>query len=98
MLTLFDYLRQRAFESVIDGTQDALEYLENQKGFDQRRTAEDLLARRRPGLGSQEKHSGAKKENSGGAANHEKNGDQSDEQMPPPRRRGRPRKNEQSNK
>ena len=31
MLTFFDYLRQRAFESVLAGAQEALELLENQK-------------------------------------------------------------------
>ncbi len=31
MLTFFDYLRQRAFESVLAGAQEALELLESQK-------------------------------------------------------------------
>ena len=34
MLTLFEYLRQRAFESVITGAQEALELLETQGYFD----------------------------------------------------------------
>lgn len=33
MLTFFDYLRQRAFESVLSGAQDALDALERQKSF-----------------------------------------------------------------
>ena len=31
VLTFFDYLRQRAFESVLSGAQDALEFMEKQK-------------------------------------------------------------------
>ena len=33
MLTFFDYLRQRAFESVLAGAQDALDVLEKRKAF-----------------------------------------------------------------
>lgn len=33
MLTFFDYLRQRAFESVLAGAQDALDVLERQKSL-----------------------------------------------------------------
>ena len=42
MLTLFEYLRRRAFEAVIDGTQDAVEFLESQKSFDQNEAAKML--------------------------------------------------------
>lgn len=36
MLTLFDYLRQRAFESILLGAQEALEVLERQGNFEGR--------------------------------------------------------------
>jgi hypothetical protein len=35
VLTFFDYLRQRAFESVLSGAQDALNFLERQKSFNE---------------------------------------------------------------
>ncbi len=35
MLTFFDYLRQRAFESVLSGAQDALDFLERKKSFNE---------------------------------------------------------------
>ena len=34
MLTFFEYLRQRAFESVLAGAQEALEFLESQQALD----------------------------------------------------------------
>ena len=33
MLTIFEYLRQRAFESILAGVQEALELLESQAAF-----------------------------------------------------------------
>ena len=33
MLTFFEYLRQRAFESVLSGAQEALEFLERQEAL-----------------------------------------------------------------
>ena len=39
MLTFFEYLRQRAFESVLTGAQEALELLENQGYFNKPSTS-----------------------------------------------------------
>jgi hypothetical protein len=95
VLTLFEYLRRRAFDAVIDGTQDALEFLESPKSLDQTEAAEDALARRRPGLGSQQNSSGEETADSDAGDGDKKGRSQPSEHLPPPRRRGRPRKNEQ---
>ncbi len=88
MLTLFEYLRRRAFEAVIDGTQDALEFLESQKNFDQSETAKNALAHRSETPSLQDT-SRASRDGRPGEA-----GSTDDQPLPPPRRRGRPRKNE----
>ena len=89
MLTLFEYLRRRAFEAVIDGTQDALEFLESQKNFDQSEAAKNALAHRsgNPSLQDSSRQTDEAHSAKGGAA-------ADDQPLPPPRRRGRPRKNE----
>ena len=95
MLTLFEYLRQRAFEAVIDGTQDALEFLESQKNFDQSEAAENTLNRRRAAVASQ--IDGPRKPHAASAAGDSRsiNNAKGGEKLPAPRRRGRPRKNTQ---
>ena len=88
MLTFFDYLRQRAFEAVIAGVQDAYTYLDNHKNFelgklsapekqvvDEANRGEDCAAELPPA---------AKLENPVGSDG---------EQPLPPRKRGRPKKN-----
>ena len=89
MLTLFEYLRRRAFEAVIDGTQDALEFLESQKNFDQSEDAKNAIAHRsaNPSLQDSSRQTNEAQSAKGGAA-------VDDQPLPPPRRRGRPRKNE----
>jgi len=94
VLTLFDYLRQRAFDAVMDGTHDALEYLDGQQGttksdpsrFSQPGDRHPVIDRQ-PGSsdGSQ----------SGGSQDSDV---QSKKVLPPPRRRGRPRKNQSADK
>ena len=88
MLTLFEYLRRRAFEAVIDGTQDALEFLESQKNFDQSEAAKNALAHR---SGNPSLQDSSQQTNEAHSA---KSGAVDDQPLPPPRRRGRPRKNE----
>lgn len=89
MLTFFDYLRQRAFEAVIAGVQDAYTYLDNHKNFelgklsapekqvvDEANRGEDCAAQLPPD---------AK------LGNHPTGSD--GEKSLPPRKRGRPKKN-----
>lgn len=97
MLTLFDYLRQRAFEAVIDGTQDAVEFLEKQQRFDQSELTENSRGQTRQAtLGDQRAVDGSDAADRTGAK-ETKSGKQQDETLPAPRRRGRPRKNPPSN-
>ncbi len=94
MLTLFDYLRQRAFEAVMDGTHDALEYLDGQQGttksdpsrFSHAGNDLPLIDRQ------SESNDGLQSDHS-----HDKDG-RSRNILPPPRRRGRPRKDQSSEK
>ena len=88
MLTLFEYLRRRAFEAVIDGTQDAVEFLESQKSFDQNEAAKNAIAHRSATASLQDSTRPGSEVQSGKA------GTTDDQPLPPPRRRGRPRKNE----
>ena len=89
MLTLFEYLRRRAFEAVIDGTQDAVEFLESQKSFDQNEAAKNALAHRSKTPSLQDSTRSGSEGPSEGKA-----GGTDNQPLPPPRRRGRPRKNE----
>ena len=89
VLTLFEYLRRRAFEAVIDGTQDALEFLESQKNFDQSDPEKNTIEHRSgtafvagPDPPSQR------------GSIRKRPATKDDQPLPPPRRRGRPRKNE----
>lgn len=81
MLTFFDYLRQRAFESVLAGAQEALDVLEKQQDRG-KRSAEPKLSgpsEESPAEGSTK----ARKPASGPST-------EGDDPLPPPRRRGRP--------
>ena len=85
MLTFFDYLRQRAFESVLAGAQEALELLESQKNRTEPPKHESSLPAPRlasqPGPTSEQTKTNEPQENPSA-------GD--DELLPAPRRRGRP--------
>jgi len=82
VLTLFDYLRQRAFNAIIDGTQDALEHLENQEAAEGSTKNNGTSPTRPPSIESRE----AKKDED----------NETDAALLPPRRRGRPRKNDKA--
>ena len=85
MLTFFDYLRQRAFQSVLAGAQEALELLESQKDRSEPPKHQSNLPA--PRLPSQAGAPAKQPETSSPQAND--SGDD-DEQLPAPRRRVRP--------
>ena len=83
MLTFFEYLRQRSFESVLSGAQEALQLLEQRKRHDPPGGTETPTSEfKTPAL---EKLVGEIHADGGGQ-----------EKLPAPRRRGRPRKKEGS--
>lgn len=93
MLTLFDYLRQRAFESILLGAQEALEVLERQGNFEGRP----------PSIAPPSSRSGqpAPAQQPGGQERHDANDtsaselvvpDKAEEKLPPPRLRRARRK------
>ena len=85
MLTFFDYLRQRAFESVLTGAQEALELLESQKDRNEPPKHNSNLPS--PRLTSQAGSPGNRPENN---SPQENRSEDDDELLPAPRRRGRP--------
>jgi hypothetical protein len=85
MLTFFDYLRQRAFESVLAGAQEALELLESQKNRGKPPKHESNLPDLR--LIAQAGPVAQPPENNRHEGVHSRD---DDELLPPPRRRGRP--------
>lgn len=85
MLTFFDYLRQRAFESVLAGAQEALELLESQKNRTAPPKHESSLPA--PRLGSQ---AGPSSEQPKTNAPQQNSSPEEDDPLPAPRRRGRP--------
>jgi hypothetical protein len=92
VLTFFDYLRQRAFESVLSGAQEALEFLESQKTLNEpkrklprpNQSATDDRTQSAPKQVEDKSEKGAAKA--------------SDENIPPPRDRGRPMNRSKGNK
>ena len=85
MLTFFDYLRQRAFESVLSGAQEALEVLENSPNRNEPTSGKSKG--KGSTLGFQPAKPDIKADNS-----NKSDGSPSDSEdpLPPPRRRGRP--------
>ena len=79
MLTFFDYLRQRAFESVLAGAQEALELLESQKDHSEPPSSPALDFE--PFKATKQEESKSPTENTPV---------EDDELLPAPRRRGRP--------
>lgn len=92
MLTFFDYLRQRAFESVLTGAQEALELLESDKNRDAPPTADLQTSNRsldfQPGEQSKPAENDPEDES---PTNEDK------DLLPPPRRRGRAQKGSRKN-
>lgn len=84
MLTFFEYLRQRAYRSILAGAEDALEELEGNSPDDERKSADRLLEKFRDGAERNPPIFGAASEDS--PEGEEKT------TLPPPRKRGRPRK------
>ena len=85
MLTFFDYLRQRAFQSVLAGAQEALELLESQKDRSEPPKHESNLPAPRlapqAGVPAKQPETNSSQEDVSGS---------DDGQLQAPRRRGRP--------
>ena len=84
MLTFFDYLRQRAFESVLLGAQEALEFLESQKTLSEPTKQLPQLSQIAVGDRTPTAPHPAEKKRENAPAKD------SDEPLPAPRHRGRP--------
>jgi hypothetical protein len=87
MLTFFDYLRQRAYESILSGAQEALEEMETQ----QNRKVGKSRNLKLPAAAqdTQAERSGEKSNQPSSPAS---DSESDEELLPAPRRRGRPRK------
>jgi hypothetical protein len=93
VLTFFDYLRQRAFDSVLTGAQEALEFLESQSNRDQPKLVSSQSANRPLDHQPPETSEQGKRE----STQNEPVAEVDDDLLPPPRRRGRPKKNSKGN-
>lgn len=92
MLTFFDYLRQRAFESVLTGAQEALELLESDKNRDKPQMADPRTSNRSLDFQQGEQSKPAENEPTDGSpAKDDK------DLLLPPRRRGRAQKESRKN-
>ena len=89
MLTFFEYLRNRAYESIVLGANEALEFLEKEKSNPAAACSElPGLPRKRKSLDFQPTDPQSENQPQETASN----GGAADEKLPAPRRRGRPRK------
>lgn len=88
MLTFFDYLRQRAYESVLRGAQQALEELESQQNRKEAKSPNLTLPPATPNAPGERSEKPSEK-----ASGPESEPESDDELLPAPRRRGRPGKN-----
>lgn len=91
MLTFFEYLRNRAYESIIEGASEALAYLEKEEktSFEKMTEAAVLPPRKRESIGSENKSNESDPETHESVLQ-----DDSVETSQAPRKRGRPRKSE----
>lgn len=88
VLTFFEYLRKRAFESIVEGAQEAVDFLEDKKA-PSISTAEATLTKTLTEKDSErDEKSRAIKDRS---SNEDHPSSASEQSLPPPRRRGRPR-------
>ncbi len=95
MLTFFEYLKQRAYESILEGAQEAFDYLEA-KNCSSSSTADVTLTKTLEAMDSQP---GLEKQQNVNNPSHVKpDASGSEQPLPPPRRRGRPPKNDRSGK
>ena len=86
MLTFFEYLRQRAFESVIAGVEDAYSHLDSNKAFESGKLPTDTSREAQPKQLDDNSESSP-------AHDHGANGSAANKSKPlPPRKRGRPKK------
>ena len=93
MLTFFEYLRNRAYESIVLGANEALEFLEKEKSNPAADGSELAgLPRKRKSLDFQEPDQQTDNQPQETACS----GESAAEDLPAPRRRGRPRKEESS--
>lgn len=87
MLTFFDYLRQRAYESVLSGAQEALEELETQQNRKEGKSPNLKLP-----VAESDAQAERSGQQSGKPAGSASNSESDDDLLPAPRRRGRPGK------
>lgn len=95
MLTIFEYLRKRACESIVSGVQDALESLERNGYTGDQVTGSTAEASSRPGADASELEH-RPDPNSASEDTRLLEGKAASEDLPPPRRRGRPPKKKRS--
>lgn len=88
MLTFFDYLRQRAYESVLSGAQEALQELESQQNRKEGKPSNLTLPPAQPNASGERSEKPSER-----ASGPESDPKSDDELLPAPRRRGRPGKN-----
>lgn len=89
VLTFFEYLKQRAYESILEGAQEAVDFLEAKKDRSTSLAEATLANRAAPMAPSREDESSTTAKLS--AAEKTPSPD-TEKALPPPRRRGRPRK------
>ncbi len=89
VLTFFEYLRQRAFESIIEGTQEAIDYLES-KG--ERSVPSDVASLSDSLADVAPRQEEENTSNANITAGEKTPSSETEKALPPPRRRGRPRK------
>ena len=92
MPSFFDYLRQRAYDAILQGAQEAFEHLENQCDSTSTKPLIGKVAK----ASGVETHETAASESDGPKESKEANkrellGLGHGEKLPPPRKRGRPR-------
>ncbi|MCA9039997.1 MAG: hypothetical protein KDA65_06615 [Planctomycetaceae bacterium] len=88
MLTFFDYLRQRAYESILTGAQEALEFLERKKIQESAEQVQLAFPFKRTS-------SSPKSSSTSDTSPAQESPAPEQEKLPPPRRRGRPPKKSQ---
>lgn len=88
VLTFFEYLRKRAFESIVEGAQEAVDFLEDKKA-PSISTAEATLTKTLTEKDSARDEKSREMKDRSSSEDHPSSA--SDQSLPPPRRRGRPR-------
>lgn len=95
VLTFFEYLKQRAYEAILDGAHEAIEFLEANKDHSASKS-EETLSKSLEAKGSQLTTQGSLPDAKKAGQQHPQV--ESESTLPPPRRRGRPRKDRRDEK